>query len=83
MTRSAVAGLHATTVFHTVATRSSALTSGRGLRLQRVPEEDEQVDRPLGDPGADLLVAPDRAAEQAFDVRPSSNCSMVPVVPVA
>ena len=31
------------------------------LRLERVPEEDQQVDAALGDLGADLLVAADRA----------------------
>jgi hypothetical protein len=33
-----------------------------GLRLERVPEEDEHVDRALDDLGADLQVAAERAA---------------------
>jgi hypothetical protein len=33
-----------------------------GLRLQRVPEEDDEVDRALRDLGADLLVSTERAA---------------------
>jgi len=37
------------------------------LGLQRVPEEDQQVDVAVRDPGADLLVAAQRAAEEAGD----------------
>ena len=37
------------------------------LRLERVPEEDHEVDAPLGDRRADLLVAAERAAEEARD----------------
>src|SRR6202035_2447843 len=35
------------------------------LWLQRIPEEDQQVDLALGDPGADLLVTTVRAAAEA------------------
>jgi hypothetical protein len=38
------------------------------LRLQRIPEEDQQVDVSLGDPRADLLVAAERAALEAGDI---------------
>jgi hypothetical protein len=37
------------------------------LRFQRIPEEDQQVDVPLDDPCADLLVAAERAALEAGD----------------
>lgn len=37
------------------------------LGLEGVPEEDQDVDAALGDPGADLLVAADRAAEEPGD----------------
>jgi len=37
------------------------------LRLQRVPEEHQQVDLAVRDPGADLLVAAQRAAAEAGD----------------
>ena len=35
------------------------------LRLQRIPEEDEQVNLPVSDPGADLLVAAEWPALEA------------------
>ena len=35
--------------------------------LERVPEEDQQVERLLGDPGADLLVATQWSALQLVD----------------
>jgi drug/metabolite transporter (DMT)-like permease len=34
------------------------------LRLQGIPEEDQEVDPPLGDRGADLLIAAERTAEE-------------------
>jgi hypothetical protein len=37
------------------------------LGLERVPEEDQDVDAALGDPGADLLVAADRPTEEPGD----------------
>src|SRR5207248_2068239 len=37
------------------------------VRLQRVPEEHQQVDPALRDPGADLLVTAVRAAAEAGD----------------
>ncbi len=40
------------------------------LRLERVPEEDQDVDLALRDLGADLLVAAERAALQAGDRQP-------------
>src|SRR5262245_18822923 len=40
------------------------------LRLERIPEEDEQIDRALGDPGSDLLVAAERSAHQPGDLEP-------------
>ena len=40
-----------------------------GLRLERVPEEDEEVDLALGDERAELLVAAERAALELADRR--------------
>ena len=37
------------------------------MRLQRVPEEDHEIDPALDDGGADLLVAAERAAHEAAD----------------
>ena len=39
------------------------------VRLERVPEEDHEVDAPFGDRGADLLVAAERAAEEAVHLQ--------------
>jgi len=38
------------------------------LRRHRVAQEDDRPDLALGEPGADLQVAAERAAQQAFDV---------------
>ena len=38
-----------------------------GLGLQRVPEEDDDVEAPLGDARADLLVATERPAQEPVD----------------
>jgi hypothetical protein len=40
------------------------------MRLERIPEEDQHVDLAIGDPGADLLVAAERAAAQAGHRQP-------------
>src|SRR5262249_52532289 len=40
------------------------------MRLQRIPQEHQQVDLALGDAGADLLVAAVRAAAEAGDRQP-------------
>jgi len=37
------------------------------LRLQRIPEEDEQVDLAFSDARADLLIAAERPAAEAGD----------------
>jgi hypothetical protein len=37
------------------------------MGLERVPEEDQQVERALDDPGADLLVATQWSALQRVD----------------
>jgi hypothetical protein len=40
------------------------------MRLERIPEEDQHVDLAIGAPGADLLVAAERAAAQAGHRQP-------------
>ena len=37
------------------------------MGLQRVPEEDEDVNVPIGDPCADLLVTTERSTAEARD----------------
>ena len=38
------------------------------MRLQRIPEKDQDIDAAFGDPGADLLIAPQRAALKLVDI---------------
>ena len=40
------------------------------MRLQRIPQEHQQIDLALGDAGADLLVAAAGAAPEAGDRQP-------------
>jgi hypothetical protein len=56
-------------MLQTTATLSRALTSVVRVRLERVPEEDEQVDLPLCDTRTDLLVTAVRPATEADDVQ--------------
>ena len=64
--KSAVARLQATGMLQTIATRSSAFNVRVvRMRLQRVPQEDQDVDLALGEAGADLLVAAVGAAPEA------------------
>jgi hypothetical protein len=37
------------------------------MRLERIPEEDHEVEPPLGDRGADLLIAAERSAQERRD----------------
>ena len=53
------------------------------MGLERVPEEDDQVDATLGDRGADLLVAAEWTAQKAVTGSSSSSARSAPVVPVA
>ena len=66
--KSAEARLHAIGMFHTTASRRRAShVRVVGLRLERIPEEDEEVDLALGDQRAQLLVAAERPALQLLD----------------
>ena len=60
--KSALARLQAIGMFHRTAIRTRAFTSEScGCWVSEYPEEDQQVDVPLGDPRADLLVAAEQA----------------------
>ena len=55
-----------------------------GHRLEGIPEEDQEIDRPVGDPRPDLLIPAERAALEAADLEPHAPVrSRAPVVPVA
>ena len=54
-----------------------------GCGGHRVAQEDHPVDLADGQPGADLQVAAERAAQQAFDDRGPPSRRRPPVVPVA
>jgi len=66
--KSADARLHAAGMFQTTAMRRRAFTSSvMRVRLEWIPEEDQQLDLALRDLGADLLVASQRPALQLVD----------------
>ena len=54
-----------------------------GLGLERVPEEDDEVDALFDNACADLLIAPERTVRNRITSRLSSAASRAPVVPVA
>ena len=57
-------------IFHTTAMRRSALTSGScGWGSNGVPEEDQEIDFVVHDPGADLLVASQGTAFEPDDLK--------------
>src|SRR5713101_1574417 len=55
------------------------------LGLQRIPQEHQQIDLALGDPGTDLLVTAEHSGPLRKQVAasPSRSCSRRPVVAVA
>jgi hypothetical protein len=81
--------LHATGMFHTTATRNNARTSGSWGWVRAGPKkEDQEIERALHDPGADLLIAAQRTAAklhhleaEALGDEPACRLRRVQLVP--